>query len=179
MIKLTSEDHAKMTAFQNKYLGKKKHSVYPYKHPILYQSQRYAMGDDYMRVLITGTNANSDNYFSYNDDKAQKAILFAIKHKVNFNMLNRMAHDYRYILLDNCANAYGSDSITREKCKSYQTIKGIDLLNVCQLIKGLNVRHSILDVRLGYCGKHKPVLINVRYEEDFELNALIGVWEVG
>ena len=40
MIKLTDEDLAKMTAFQNKYLGKKKHSIYPYKRPILYQAQR-------------------------------------------------------------------------------------------------------------------------------------------
>lgn len=178
MIKLTDEDLAKMTAFQNKYLGKKKHLIYPYKRPILYQAQRYALGDDYMRVLITGTNAYSDNYYSYNDEKAQNAILFAIRHKVNFNMLNHMAHDFKYILVDDTANAYGVDSVTREQCKEYHVVKAADVLNVCQLIKGLNVRHSMLTINLGYCGKHKPVLINARYEDDFELNALIGVWEI-
>ena len=179
MIKLSKEDLSKMCAFQNKYRGKKTHLIYPYKLPILYQAQRYAMGDDYIRVLITGINAYSDNYYSYNDKKAQNAILFAIRHKVNFNMLNHMARDFKYILVDDMANAYGSDTITRDQCKEYHVVKGVDVLNVCQLIKGLNVRHSMLMIKIGCCGKHKPVLINVRYEDDFELNALIGTWEVG
>lgn len=179
MIRLSDEDLAKMTAFQNKYLGKKKHKIYPYKHPILYQAQRYAMGDDCMRVLITGTNAYSDNYYSYNDDNVQKTILFAIKHKVNYNMLNHMAHDFNYILIDNMANAYGSDTITVDQCKEYHVVEARDVLNVCQLIKGLNVRHSMLNINVGNCGKHKPILINVEYEENFELNALISTWEVG
>lgn len=179
MIKLSKEDLSKMCAFQNKYCRKKTHLIYPYKIPILYQAQRYALGDDFMRVLITGIDAYSDNYYSYNDENVQNAILFAIRHKVNFNMLNHMAHDFKYILVDDMANAYGSDTITRDRCKEYHVVLSADVLNVCQLIKGLNVRHSMLMVNLGYSGKHKPILISVRYEDDFELNALIGTWEVG
>ena len=77
------------------------------------------------------------------------------------------------------SNAFSfQDTITRDQCKEYHVVKGVDVLNVCQLIKGLNVRHSMLMIKIGCCGKHKPVLINVRYEDDFELNALIGIWRV-